>query len=243
MPLPHDARLAAENAANSLESEALKAAATGGPEAAKAAEAALAEGRLPLALVFARKASEKLEGAEARCLLGELLLLAGSPSAALATFQDAHKLAEGKDARAATGVAVATGQTGTDAHAAIEEAKKTITSPSLKYDLARLELLDGKLDEAAEAVQFAQKLGAKRLKPGDTQLTNLGLLQAEVELAGYAEAAWPRRGTRAERKAEADKPADKEVAAWRLERAAEALKVSCRLPFLQLPRPKQIARR
>ena len=74
MVLPHDVRLAAENATKSLASDALKASATGGPEASKAAEAALSEGRLPLALVYARKASEKLEGAEAKCLLGEVLL-------------------------------------------------------------------------------------------------------------------------------------------------------------------------
>ena len=50
MVLPHDVRLAAENALKSLKADALKVAAKGGPEALMAAEAAQAEGQLPLAL-------------------------------------------------------------------------------------------------------------------------------------------------------------------------------------------------
>ena len=107
-----------------------------------------------------------------------------------------NKLAEGKDSRAATGVALALWHSGAETQSAVEDARKAITSPSQKYDLSRVELLCGKLDEAAEAVELAIKFGAKRLKPGDTQLTNLYLLQAGVELACYVEAAWPsiRRG-------------------------------------------------
>ena len=50
MVLPHDVRLAAENALKSLKADALKVAAKGGPEALRAAEAAQMEGQLPLAL-------------------------------------------------------------------------------------------------------------------------------------------------------------------------------------------------
>tara|TARA_B100000768_G_scaffold105426_1_gene97892 strand:- start:452 stop:610 length:159 start_codon:yes stop_codon:yes gene_type:complete len=50
MVLPRDVRLAAENALKSLKADALKAAAKGGSEALRAAQAAQAEGQLPLAL-------------------------------------------------------------------------------------------------------------------------------------------------------------------------------------------------
>ena len=50
MVLPRDVRLAAENALKSLKADALKAAAKGGAEALRAAQAAQAEGQLPLAL-------------------------------------------------------------------------------------------------------------------------------------------------------------------------------------------------
>ena len=50
MVLPHDVRLAAENALKSLKADALKVAAKGGAEALRAAEAAQMEGQLPLAL-------------------------------------------------------------------------------------------------------------------------------------------------------------------------------------------------
>jgi len=50
MVLPRDVRLAAENALKSLTADALKAAAKGGTEALRAAQAAQAEGQLPLAL-------------------------------------------------------------------------------------------------------------------------------------------------------------------------------------------------
>ena len=50
MVLPHDVRLAAENALKSLKADALKVSAKGGAEALRAAEAAQMEGQLPLAL-------------------------------------------------------------------------------------------------------------------------------------------------------------------------------------------------
>ena len=152
MVLPHDVRLAAENATKSLASDALKASATGGPEASKAAEAALSEGRLPLALVYARKASEKLEGAEAKCLLGEVLLQAGCPTAALSAFQDAHKLAEGKDSRAATGVALALWHSGAETQSAVEDSIDSLYQEALELSKHKADFGDAVEDEEVTCI-------------------------------------------------------------------------------------------
>ena len=87
-------------------------------------------------------------------MLGELLLEAGSTAAALASFGEAHRLAEGKAPRAAAGVALAAWHAGADPSvqaAATEEARRCGFAPSERLHLARLEIACGRLDEAEEA--------------------------------------------------------------------------------------------
>ena len=102
--LPHDARLAGDHALKALSADTSKGATA---DLLKGANDAHAAGRLPLALAFARKAAEKLGSAEAKSTYGELLLEAGCVDAARAAFAEAHRLAEGKDLCAATGLAMA----------------------------------------------------------------------------------------------------------------------------------------
>ena len=87
-------------------------------------------------------------------MLGELLLEAGSTAAALASFGEAHRLAEGKAPRAAAGVALAAWHAGADPSvqaAAAVEARRCGFAPSERLHLARLEIACGRLDEAEEA--------------------------------------------------------------------------------------------
>ena len=89
--LPHDARLAGDNALKALSADTSKGATA---DLLKGANDAHAAGRLPLALAFARKAAEKLGSAEAKSTYGELLLEAGCVEPARAAFAEAHQLAE-----------------------------------------------------------------------------------------------------------------------------------------------------
>ena len=87
-------------------------------------------------------------------MLGELLLEAGSTAAALASFGEAHRLAEGKAPRAAAGVALAAWHAGAAPSvqaAAAAEARRCGFAPSERLHLARLEIACGRLDEAEEA--------------------------------------------------------------------------------------------
>ena len=148
--LPHDARLAGDNALKALSADTSKGAAA---DLLKGANDAHAAGRLPLALTFARKAAEKLGSAEAKSTYGELLLEAGCVEAARAALEEAHQLAEGKDLGVATGLAMALWHSGAEAgkvSGAVEEAKRAYNSPSTqKGELARLEFALGRLDDAA----------------------------------------------------------------------------------------------
>ena len=110
--LPHDARLAGDNALKALSADTSKGATA---DLLKGANDAHAAGRLPLALAFARKAAEKLGSAEAKSTYGEVLLEAGCVEAARAAFAEAHQLAEGKDLGAATGLAMALWHSGAEA--------------------------------------------------------------------------------------------------------------------------------
>ena len=153
--LPHDARLAGDNALKALSADTSKGATA---DLLKGANDAHAAGRLPLALAFARKAAEKLGSAEAKSTYGELLLEAGCVEAARAAFAEAHQLAEGKDLGAATGLAMALWHSGAEAgkvSGAVEEARKAYSSPSTqKGELARLEFALGRPDDAADAADL-----------------------------------------------------------------------------------------
>ena len=148
--LPHDARLAGDNALKALSADTSKGATA---DLLKGANDAHAAGRLPLALAFARKAAEKLGSAEAKSTYGELLLEAGCVESARAAFAEAHQLAEGKDLGVATGLAMALWHSGAEAgkvSGAVEEARKAYSSPSTqKGELARLEFALGRMDDAA----------------------------------------------------------------------------------------------
>ena len=153
--LPHDVRLAGDHALKALSADTSKGATA---DLLKGANDAHAAGRLPLALAFARKAAEKLGSAEAKSTYGELLLEAGCVDAARAAFAEAHRLAEGKDLCAATGLAMALWHSGAEAdtvRGAVEVARKAYSSPSTqKGELARLEFALGRMDDAADAADL-----------------------------------------------------------------------------------------
>ena len=220
MSLPHDVRLAGDNVLKAYNADASKASATGGPEALTASEAALADGKLPVALVYGRKAAEKLNNAEGKAAYGELLLAAGCTAAARAAFEEADKLAEGKSPAAAAGVCIAAWHGGTDAAGVLALAEAAIKAPGTQLaQEARLKFATAKLDDAESKAASV----AKRARSGDGKALAMALLSVELDVASYVGAVWPGVGPRAERKSDADAPDGVPLSAWRLQRAQETL--------------------
>ena len=158
--------LARKSVSRALDEDARKAALNSPDENVKAAILALSRRRAPSALLFALKAADKAHP-DARNVVGEALLDLGLPAAAMTCFETSSTTL-----RAAIGRATALSELHRpdgEVSAACSEAHG-LCRPSDKLELAHLQALSGRYDEAyASALTLSQSF-----KPGDEGLNALG---------------------------------------------------------------------
>ena len=211
--------LARKSVSRALDEDARKAALNSPDENVKAAILALSRRRAPSALLFALKAADKAHP-DARNVVGEALLDLGLPAAAMTCFETSSTTL-----RAAIGRATALSELHRpdgEVSAACSEAHG-LCRPSDKLELAHLQALSGRYDEAyASALTLSQSF-----KPGDEGLNASTLLACEMEFAMYAEAVWPQSAS-TERLQEAERPEGIDLPAWRLQRGIEGARAYCR---------------
>ena len=207
-------------AVRALEEDGRKAALNSAEENLKAARAAVQHRRFPSALTFALKAVDK-NGEEAYEVIGEALLELGLAGAAKVAFERSTRRP-----RAAVGRARAMAvlhHSMAEVNAAGEAARKQCSSPEKhRLELARLEAVAGRFDSAHETALLVTLQAG--LQPGAAEQNEAALIGSEMELAMYAEAAWPQCAMgRPDRRHDGDKPdALVDLPMWRLQRGIEA---------------------
>ena len=210
--------LARKSVSRALDEDARKAALNSPDENVKAAILALSRRRAPSALLFALKAADKAHP-DARNVVGEALLDLGLPAAAMTCFETSSTTVS----RPLVGnCALRLHRPDGEVSAACSEAHG-LCRPSDKLELAHLQALSGRYDEAyASALTLSQSFN-----PGDEGLNASTLLACEMEFAMYAEAVWPQSAS-TERLQEAERPEGIDLPAWRLQRGIEGARAYCR---------------
>ena len=208
--------LAQRAASRALDEDARKAGLNSPDDNIKAAQHAIHQTRLPSALHFALKAAEK-KHADAHNLIGEIALGLGLNASAVAAFEASPSSFRTSVGRAAALAALP--RPAAEVNAACEQAHKQCSAPDKqRLLLAKLQACGGSSDGAYESCLLAQSAQADAYAATDATL-----LACELELAMYAEAAWPQcKASRPERIQDKEKPDGVDLAAWRLQRGIDA---------------------